>query len=133
MKSKRKVRESFINWFQQYYDAMVDTTKRKYSPYQMLYLCNKLYDTIQPKEGNENEVLASFTLPSCIDAIRRIRVKIPVHDINGIIQNCVGEWKCSDVLLHHLSTVMSINQDICNLEEVEAESGIVTKDGRLKV
>ena len=80
----------FLSWFEQYYDVFIDVSPRRFSPFHFNRFCDVAYtlnsgaNALSTGDNTENVLLFVFSLPSSIDGLRRISVKMSVADVERI-------------------------------------------------
>ena len=135
----------FLSWLEQYYDLFIDLSPRRYSPFQFAQFCDLAYhfnttsNAIASDENGENALLFVFSLPSTIDGLRRLSVKMSVSDLERILlatrrkEEEEGGHVVLNVVKAQLQRVFSVDSDLCILEEIGSNTLVLTRDGRVKV
>lgn len=113
------------------YDVFIDTTTKRFSPFQLTNLCNAAYEMSQSISPDpDSSVLFTFSLPSVIDGIRKLHVSIPTDDLQKMSE--ASPLSVVDIVLTHLNSTLTIDPDILTLEQFSLRNLIVTRNGRLK-
>ena len=135
----------FLSWLEQYYDLFIDLSPRRYSPFQFAQFCDLVYhfntasNAIASDENGENALLFVFSLPSTIDGLRRLSVKMSVSDLERILlatrrkEEEESGHVVLDVVKAQLQRVFSVDSDLCILEEIGSNTLVLTRDGCVKV
>ena len=183
MKGRKDTRKVFLSWFEQYYDVFIDLSPRRFSPFRFNRFCDVAYkfnsgaNALSGGDHSENALLFVFSLPSTIDGLRRISVKMSVADVERIRRAVsMSETESSDenesgrsdgnelggthanenrthanenrtntnesrtaeditlsIVKKHIKHVLSLDTDLCTLEEIGSNALVLTRDGRVKV
>lgn len=164
MKGRKDTRKVFLNWFEQYYDVFIDLSARRFSPFRFNRFCDVAYtfnsgaNALSGGDHSENALLFVFSLPSAIDGLRRISVKMSVADVERIRRAVSGRSDASEaerddqnehernehrtaednattlsLVKKHIKHVLSLDTDLCTLEEIGSNALVLTRDGRVKV
>ena len=173
----------FLSWFEQYYDVFIDLSPRRFSPFRFNRFCDVAYkfnsgaNALSGGDHSDNALLFVFSLPSTIDGLRRISVKMSVADVERISRAVsMSETESSDenesgrsdgnelggthanenrthanesrtntnesrtaeditlsIVKKHIKHVLSLDTDLCTLEEIGSNALVLTRDGRVKV
>ena len=173
----------FLSWFEQYYDVFIDLSPRRFSPFRFNRFCDVAYkfnsgaNALSGGDHSDNALLFVFSLPSTIDGLRRISVKMSVADVERIRRAVsMSETESSDenesersdgnelggthanenrthanenrtntnesrtaeditlsIVKKHIKHVLSLDTDLCTLEEIGSNALVLTRDGRVKV
>lgn len=183
MKGRKDTRKVFLSWFEQYYDVFIDLSPRRFSPFRFNRFCDVAYkfnsgaNALSGGDHSDNALLFVFSLPSTIDGLRRISVKMSVADVERIRRAVsMSETESSDenesgrsdgnelggthanenrthanesrtntnesrtaeditlsIVKKHIKHVLSLDTDLCTLEEIGSNALVLTRDGRVKV
>ena len=179
MKGRKDTRKVFLSWFEQYYDVFIDLSPRRFSPFRFNRFCDVAYkfnsgaNALSGGDHSDNALLFVFSLPSTIDGLRRISVKMSVADVERIRRavtersnesgggrsdgNELGGTHANESRTHanesrtntnesrtaeditlsivkkHIKHVLSLDTDLCTLEEIGSNALVLTRDGRVKV
>lgn len=171
MKGRKDTRNVFLSWFEQYYDVFIDLSPRRFSPFRFNRFCDVAFkfnsgaNALSGGDHSENALLFVFSLPSTIDGLRRISVKMSVADVERIRRavtersnesgggrsdgnenrthanenrtNTNESRTAEDITLSivkkHIKHVLSLDTDLCTLEEIGSNALVLTRDGRVKV
>lgn len=183
MKGRKDTRNVFLSWFEQYYDVFIDLSPRRFSPFRFNRFCDVAYkfnsgaNALSGGDHSDNALLFVFSLPSTIDGLRRISVKMSVADVERIRRAVsMSETESSDenesgrsdgnelggthanenrthanesrtntnesrtaeditlsIVKKHIKHVLSLDTDLCTLEEIGSNALVLTRDGRVKV
>lgn len=183
MKGRKDTRNVFLSWFEQYYDVFIDLSPRRFSPFRFNRFCDVAFkfnsgaNALSGGDHSENALLFVFSLPSTIDGLRRISVKMSVADVERIRRAVsMSETESSDenesgrsdgnelggthanenrthanesrtntnesrtaeditlsIVKKHIKHVLSLDTDLCTLEEIGSNALVLTRDGRVKV
>lgn len=173
----------FLSWFEQYYDVFIDLSPRRFSPFRFNRFCDVAYkfnsgaNALSGGDHSDNALLFVFSLPSTIDGLRRISVKMSAADVERIRRAVsMSETESSDenesgrsdgnelggthanenrthanesrtntnesrtaeditlsIVKKHIKHVLSLDTDLCTLEEIGSNALVLTRDGRVKV
>ena len=166
----------FLSWFEQYYDVFIDLSPRRFRFNRfcdVAYKFNSGANALSGGDHSDNALLFVFSLPSTIDGLRRISVKMSVADVERIRRavtersnesgggrsdgNELGGTHANESRTHanesrtntnesrtaeditlsivkkHIKHVLSLDTDLCTLEEIGSNALVLTRDGRVKV
>ena len=154
----------FLSWFEQYYDVFIDLSPRRFSPFRFNRFCDVAFkfnsgaNALSGGDHSENALLFVFSLPSAIDGLRRISVKMSVADVERIRRAVTersnesgggrsdgnenrthaNESRTTEditlsIIKKHIKHVLSLDTDLCTLEEIGSNALVLTRDGRVKV